>query len=490
MERAVRLARILDELVADLPAPAERGLHSDAWFDDIVACLIEGGTVEFHVSSLVGSRLSAGLRAVAARLDPTGHRIRVTVPDPAVPPATAPLMFERLNRPTSGSIAAANGWWLLRPTGWLLQTLGAIPDTRRHELTGTGIRLADETGALSRAARQAAEFLATASHADVHVHLVDPGTDGDHHRVYAILRAAGRIRRDRYHVIGCAAETGSATLLARLVAHLRDEVAGYLDGRNRRRVDFSGMRPEQYLHYQYGSNVEARTASGILAVDEQLIRALIAALPAVLRQPVSGQIAVPGWGPFSYLGLLLAGYLSDTGTIDVTDVAPANVAYLRRWQAGGLAAEDAAVLAKFERFIVAEGGPRYEGCVDRTRRAARIGLGDINALRPGTYDAVGESFVSCSFTSSRQLFHHAVRAKRRALVGTGNRALIALHMLGGRGWQGYPLVYLTVPDVLRAYADAGLETEVHPVLAGAGEKYAGMAAVVARSLPGESGISS
>ena len=490
-DRALRLAGSLSACAADLPPADPEQAPADAWYEDIVAALLEGNGMVWHVSCPSRPDLRNALEVLCRRLDPAGDLIRVT---------SSPAMsrVDTLRRRIELSCAAATpgratpGTLVgdrLYPASWLAHAaLGTAPPALVQELTDSGIPLTSPGGVPTAAAQHASGFLTGATPGGTHVHLTDCAADEDHVRVYALLRSIDVVRRDQYHQLRCGPDAGSdQVVLARLIARLHAEIDRCLTGENRRQVDFSDMDPAWYLQYNYGRNVAPDRDSGILPEDEDLIRWLLRTLPPAHRRPDLRRVAIPGCGPFSYLGLLLACHLGDDGILDLTDVSPANVDFLRRWQAGALPADDAAVPAKFERFIVAEGGPSHHDCERRARARARIAVQSIFDLPAAAYDVVAESFVSCSLSSSRQRFWQAIRVKRLALAepepveARTRPALIALHMLGARSWQQYPVVPLTIADVASAYADAGLDVQLHEVPAQGGrQSYAGMAAVVAR----------
>lgn len=476
------------EAKLSIPGSLDVALGGNVWLDDIAATLIEGNPIAFHVPSSAPV-LRAALAKLFEQLDLPGRFIRISQPpndeDADVEALEGALLA------AAGGKSTCGGSVTFHPASWLIEAVADLPAESRAAAQCAGIAIRDVTGRPSPAAAAAAAFLASADLGEIDVHVLPEAAAGLRHALYILLRATGRIRRDSYHVIGldrvaldeeAKEPTGDRALTTALAVGLAAASQRYLRGKIRRRVDFSELDATGYLHDQYGQEIDNLRPSGILAEDEDLICWLAQTLPSFLVEGSVVRLAVPGWGPFSYLGLLLAPFLAADAIADLTDPADSNVRFACRWQAGLLDPKDATVAEKFERFIARAGGARYVGCEKRLRSHARIGPGELSALAPGAYDVVADPFVSCSISSSRQVFWESIRTKRQALNDGPNAALVSLHMLGSHLWQTYPNVYLSVGDVVQAYADTGLETQIFVAerRLGGDLDWDGMVAVIAR----------
>ena len=463
-------------------------LVGDIWWDDIVSTLVEGGPIIFHLPSGVPI-LQGELTALVRCLDAAGHSTRI-VELPTAGEADVVSLVTELTVAGGRVTGDARQEQAFHPTSWLIQAVGDLPESWQATVRSDGIRIRDSGGRPTPAAAAAAAFSRSAGSVGMHVHLLLNGTPELRYSIYTLLRATDSIRRDCYHIIGLQSASGGAgpepaadAVLAGLVADgLVAAAQRHLRGEVRRRVDFSALDSARYLHDQYGREVDRITPSGILSEDESLISWLALTLPRFFYADSLTRLAVPGWGPFSYLGLLLAPLLAADAVVDLSDPADSNVDFANRWRTGGLDSEDAAVARKFERFIVAVGGARYENCEERLRRHARVRRGELSGLEHGTYDLVADSFVACSISSSRQVFFNSIQTKRQALKDRPDAGLVSLHMVGSQVWQQYPNVCLSASDIVQAYADAGLDTRsfvVERTLEG-DHGWEGMVAVIAK----------
>ncbi len=457
-------------------------------------------------------------------------------------------LIERLRESGNGSIKDdADGIWF-RPHPWLVNSVGELSDPQRKRLITEGILLIDKTEQkpkldelfLEEESRKSwilfrEEYISPKEHAKLcreifasgrqegnaqglflehdsppptpialetasfldpqdtermNILLMEQSKLSAQQDIYLLLKALGMTGRDRNQPIVFNEQTSRLwpeSIMYALTKLFQVETKRLVHALEHYE-EFPKMSIEearQYMHKNYGEEVNNKSENGILPEDETIIRVLLLRLPSLFKNGIDS-LAIPGWGPYSYLGPLLAKYLNDGAMFDITDRAGAMVELARQWKEGSLLDKDAAVGSKFERFIVKEGTTWYQGCNDLAREKATIDYGDIYHLPEKQYQVIAESFVSCSISWSKRSFWDAIKAKANALKPGPDSRMIGIHMVGSRSWgteDRYPSVHLSLDDIKQAYLEAGMEVmEIIPIDTDvkAREGYKGMCIVIAR----------
>lgn len=370
-----------------------------------------------------------------------------------------------------------------RPTIDLIDSLALHSKNRSDELRKMGVLLRQADGTPTCQAMDASGFLNPINEHFMHVVMLDKSMESQQDKVYALLKAMGTVKQERYHNIFFDAENLSPEIVAYGVCKtLELHTATFINALDKY-DEWAAFDPYEYVKRNYGDK--------ILEEDRQIIVTVIGALAGLGVQLGSLELVADiGSGPNLYPSMLMVPYIKNGAKIDMLEWSPANREYMTKLLAGQLAEDQAATWRKFEVFMRQQAGDIYEGCEANAKAAVNITEGNIFELPEAQYDLVSSYFVAESIVDSNMPFREAMQSLAKAIKPHG--VLIVAHMVGSEGYYAgegtlFPAVNLSVADLKEAYADADLDCTIVPVGENTSEKaregYHGMAVVIARHRP-------
>jgi hypothetical protein len=387
---------------------------------------------------------------------------------------------ERLRHGETGSLEETDlGDLVYRPTERLIENLALDSDSRRRDFRRNGILLA-RRGRPTCHALDAAGFLNPINKSIAHVVVLDQRLRAQQDKVYALLRAVGKVTPENYHNVFFDAEHLSPALVAYALSEiLLDQLSGFLR-MTELYANWEEFDPGEYTERNYGRRILPEDRDVIAVVTDQLARAAL---------PPDGLVSAAdvGAGPTFYPAMLLAPYLAEDGQVSLIEYTRRNRDYLMAEIDAARQGEEAGNWSAFEELMVALGGSRYGGALRRAAMCSRLVAGSIFELPVDSFDLVTSFFVAESITTSRHEFRIALRSLAGSVRDGG--MLIVAHMVGSLGWTAgvgnrYPALRLGVEEIEEAYRATDLDFELHLVGEGAAEKardgYQGMAVVTAR----------
>lgn len=170
------------------------------------------------------------------------------------------------------------------------------------------------------------------------------------------------------------------------------------------------------------------------------------------------RVADVGVGPNLYPGMLLSPFMADDGCLELIDVVPKNLDYVKQVLNGG-DGEQLRTWKIYEDYIQ----KIYEGSIDQIELSqALTKLANISStkcrsifeLEPNTYDAVLSFFVADSIVDTVGGFIRATESLMDALQPGG--LFVAAHMVGSRGYFAgertfFPAANLTLAKIEEVY---------------------------------------
>jgi hypothetical protein len=365
------------------------------------------------------------------------------------------------------------------PSEDLVDSLALHTGKTIKELKTDGILLRRKDGSPTCQAMDAAGFLNPINEKYMHVVMLEERMESQQDKTYALLKALGVVKQERYHNILFDSEGLSPELVTYgVVKTLERHTIAFLKALDKY-DEWKNFDPFEYVQRNYGTK--------ILEEDEQIIRTVIASLmESGIEKGSITDAADIGSGPNLYPSMLMAPYLSDNAKIDMLEYAESNREYMQQLIKGELDDDHNATWHKFEHLMIECGGEEYRGAEEKAKRAAEVKPGNIFTLPEAAFDMISSYFVAESIVDSNMPFREGMQSLARALRANG--VMIIAHMVGSEGYYAgegthFPAVNLSIKDLEEAYADAGLDYKIVPIGEDAHEKaregYHGMAVVIA-----------
>lgn len=323
----------------------------------------------------------------------------------------------------------------------------------------------------------------------MHLSLVDMSFKNPQQDAYAFLRASSITHQEDHHTLYFAPELYPPELITYNIAGVlersTEEFLHYLD----KDIPFEHMAEHfgyQYIKENYGKDVEGKGYEGdILPADTGMIKYLIDHMHEIVPKGGFRKSINIGNGPFNYLNQLFSPFVEEMVAFEpsgpMRDVAI-------QWKEGTLP-DEYNVGPKFEEFMTRYGRGNYRESERLAKRKITITDKGIADAALEEHDLDLEGFTSCSIARTKQEFWKYIKLKAQGLKKTKDSRMVALHMVGSKGWDGFPAVNLSRDDIQQAYLDAGLEiTHFEPFMkekssdAATREGYDGMCVIVARPI--------
>ncbi|MFE3261001.1 hypothetical protein ACFXPS_38555 [Nocardia sp. NPDC059091] len=232
---------------------------------------------------------------------------------------------------------------------------------------------------------------------------------------------------------------------------------------------------KEYVERNYGRE--------ILSEDRQIIEFVMSALKELDIEPGSKHsVADVCAGPNLYPALMLSPFISSKGTLELIDIAPGNLNYLRQVLTG----HDSELLSTWRRFEDYIRSLGQSADLQKILNTSLVKSGSIYELESNSYDAVLSFFGADSITDEEGQFDKATASLMSSVRPNG--LFIVAHMIGSRGYFAgedtfFPAINFNMEQIRQKYDEYG---SCMYRLVGRGDQvqarkgYKGMAVVVGR----------